>query len=432
MNKSTYSKADLLCQLEKMGLKHTDKVMIHSSMKAIGEVEGGADTVLDAVMEYFSQGLVMMATHTWKQMSRDYHIFDPETEPACVGILPNLFRQRAGVYRSLHPTHSIAAYGVGAGEYVKGEENLSTPCAPEGCFGRLRDIGAYILLIGVTHARNTYIHSVEESFQVPGRFTDQPTVFQVKLPDGSFKDVEMYRHYNAREEHISDTFDKFTDGYYELGAARKVRFGDAECILCDAAKMYEATGRILERDINCFIDRVDIPGKWQEISAKDVVAGLIERKWTISFAESCTGGMVAARLVSVPDASKVFAASVVTYANEAKVKYVGVNPQTIDRFGVVSEEVALEMAGGVAKANGARVGVGISGIAGPTGETASKPVGMVCFGFVIGEKAFSRTCYFGNVGRDVVRRASTNYVYAVLNEQLGVSSREIRKEQAGI
>lgn len=413
-----YSRADLLRDLADMGLKPTDKVMVHSSMKAIGQVEGGADTVVDVLMEYFQQGLVMVPTHTWKQMSEEYCVFDSETEPACVGIIPNLFRMRQGVYRSLHPTHSIAAYGEGAKEYVQGEENLSTPCNPEGCFGRLRDIGAYILLVGVTHARNTYIHSIEESFEVPERLTEKPTKFQVKLPDGSLKEVQMHRHFNEKEEHISDTFDKFMDGYYELGAARKVTLGDAECILCDARKMFEATRCILEREINCFIDRKEIPTSWQEVSAHKVVSKLMEKEWTISFAESCTGGMVAARLVSVPDASKVFAASVVTYANEAKVKYVDVNPQTIDAYGVVSEEVALEMAKGVAKVNAAQVGVGISGIAGPTGATATKPIGMVCFGFVVGDKAFSRTCYFGNVGRDVVRRASVNFVYQTLEEVL--------------
>ena len=418
MNNKTYSKEDLKKQLQSMGLTSADKVMIHSSMKAIGDVKGGADTVLDAFMEYFTDGLLMLPTHTWKQMSEEYSVFDPETEPACVGILPNLFRKREGVYRSLHPTHSIAAYGKEAKEYVKGEENLTTPCAPNGCFGRLREIGAYILLIGVTHAINTYIHSIEESFDVPERLTENPTTFQVKLPDGSLKEVKMHRHYNPHKEHISDTFDKFMDGYFELGAARKVTFGDAQCILCKADRLFEATRIILEKDIDCFICRKEIPTCWQERSAKTVVNKLIERNWTISFAESCTGGLAAARLVSVPDASKVFAASVVTYANEAKVKYVDVDPEIIKRFGVVSEEVALSMAKGVAKANEAQVGVGISGIAGPTGATEKKPIGMVCFGFAIGDRAFAKTCYFGDIGRDCVRRASVNFVYEILEQEM--------------
>ena len=106
-----YTKKDLLSDLHNMGLQSTDAVMVHSSMKSIGEVEGGADTVVDAFMEYFGEGLFMTPTHTWAQMSSSYSMFDPETEPACVGIIPNIFRKREGVVRSLHPTHSIAAYG---------------------------------------------------------------------------------------------------------------------------------------------------------------------------------------------------------------------------------------------------------------------------------------------------------------------------------
>lgn len=257
-----YKKEHLKSDLQEMGLQCTDALMVHSSMKAIGPVEGGADTVVDALLEYFEQGLVMVPTHTWKQMSEEYNVFDPSTEPACVGIIPNIFRTRQGVVRSLHPTHSIAAYGVGAEEYVQGEENLTTPCAPGGCWERLREINAKILLVGVTHARNTFIHSVEEVFDVPERFTDKPTAFQVKMPDGSLKKVNMYRHYNPNTDHISESFDKMLDGYFETGAAKRVKFGDADCILCDAEKLFEVTGRILKQEINCFMDCETIPGEW--------------------------------------------------------------------------------------------------------------------------------------------------------------------------
>lgn len=243
----------LLKQLAEMGLKSTDKLMLHSSMKAIGDVEGGADTVIDAFCEYLSGGLFMTPTHTWKQMGETYNVFNPATEPACVGIIPNVFMKRVGVYRSNHPTHSIAAFGVGALDYVAGDDEFNTPCDPRGCFGKLRDINAKILLAGVTHARNTYIHSIEESFEVPNRFTKAPVQFYVKQQDGSLKEVHMYRHYNAKMAHISEAFDKLTDYYYEVGAAKQVKFGHADCILCDAASLYEATAAVLAKDINYFI-----------------------------------------------------------------------------------------------------------------------------------------------------------------------------------
>lgn len=264
MEKAVIKKEDLKRNLQEMGLQPTDALMVHSSMKAIGEVEGGADTVVDALLEYFKEGLVMVPTHTWKQMSVEYNVYDPATEPACVGIIPNIFRTRPGVVRSLHPTHSIAAYGVGATEYIQGEENLTTPCAPGGVWDRLRSIQAKILLVGVTHARNTFIHSVEEVFDVPERFTEEPTTFQIKLPDGSLKQVDMYRHYNRHTAHISESFDKMLEGYFETGAAKRVKLGNAECILCDAAMLFEVTGRILTRERHCFIECEEIPKEWYQ------------------------------------------------------------------------------------------------------------------------------------------------------------------------
>ena len=91
---------------------------------------------------------------------------------------------------------------------------------------------------------------------------------------------------------------------------------------------------------------------------EELVKLLINKKYTISFAESCTGGKMAAAIVDVADASKVLNASFVTYANEAKIKYAGVLPETLEKYGAVSEETAGEMAKGTAKANGAQVAVG--------------------------------------------------------------------------
>lgn len=149
-----------------------------------------------------------------------------------------------------------------------------------------------------------------------------------------------------------------------------------------------------------------------------VVNELIKRKWHISFAESCTGGLAVAALVDVPNASRVLDASFVTYANEAKINLLGVSSKTIQSFGVVSENVAREMAAGAALANHAEVGIGISGIAGPGGGTLTKPVGMVCFGFSIAGDVFSQTKKFGDIGRRAVREASVESVYCVLKEYL--------------
>lgn len=151
---------------------------------------------------------------------------------------------------------------------------------------------------------------------------------------------------------------------------------------------------------------------------KELVELLIQKNYKISCAESCTGGMLASTIVDVPAASQVIDMSFVTYANEAKIQLVDVLESTIETYGVVSEAVAREMALGCAKKANAQIGVGISGIAGPTGATPTKPIGMVCFGFYIQGELYSVTKYFGNVGRMDVRLASVDFVLDFLIEKL--------------
>ncbi len=152
--------------------------------------------------------------------------------------------------------------------------------------------------------------------------------------------------------------------------------------------------------------------------AQKTVQKLIDKKYHISFAESCTGGLCCATLVGIADASRVLDVSLTTYANEAKIKHLAVEEKIINKFGVVSEEVAAQMCAGVAKFAGSQVGVGITGVAGPGGGTAKKPVGMVCFGFYINGKIETYTKQFGALGRNNVRNASVKFVFQKLNELL--------------
>lgn len=152
--------------------------------------------------------------------------------------------------------------------------------------------------------------------------------------------------------------------------------------------------------------------------AKKLVDLLIEKNYTISFAESCTGGKMAASIVDIADASKVLNASFITYANEAKMKYAGVKAETLEKYGAVSEQTAKEMAIGTAKANEADVAVGISGIAGPGGGTKEKPVGTVCFGYYIDGDVYTETVQFPDEGRNKVRDMSVEHVLDFLLEKL--------------
>ena len=217
-----YTKADLKHDLAAMGLTGNETILIHSSMKSIGPVEGGADTVLDAWMEFFAEGLLLL------------------------------------------PTHSMAAYGKGAAAYLEGELDANTPCTPGGCYDRLRAVHGKVLLLGVTHARNTFIHSVEEVLNVPNRLTDKPMQMTVVDEAGAQHTVYMRRHYNAQQPHISEDFVKLEQAYLDCGAARDTKFGDASCVLCDAEGLFRVTRHVLAPNPEAFVTEPVIPPeRWQ-------------------------------------------------------------------------------------------------------------------------------------------------------------------------
>ncbi|OQY39862.1 MAG: hypothetical protein B6226_01000 [Candidatus Cloacimonetes bacterium 4572_65] len=121
-----------------------------------------------------------------------------------------------------------------------------------------------------------------------------------------------------------------------------------------------------------------------EILKEELHLLLIESDYKISFAESCTGGLVQKSITDISGSSSYFEGGFVTYSNRIKHKILGVSMDTLDNHGAVSSQCALEMALGVNRITDANIAVSITGIAGPTGGTVSKPVGTVWFGFYLG------------------------------------------------
>ena len=144
---------------------------------------------------------------------------------------------------------------------------------------------------------------------------------------------------------------------------------------------------------------------------------LCKHKLTLSTVESCTGGMIAAKLISYPGISQVFLEGAVTYSNESKVNRLGVREETLNRYGAVSEETAREMAEGILKGSGSLVSISTTGIAGPGGGTLEKPVGLVYIGLSVEGKTKVEKCIFkGN--RNEVREAATNHALHMLKNLL--------------
>jgi len=143
------------------------------------------------------------------------------------------------------------------------------------------------------------------------------------------------------------------------------------------------------------------------------------RGFKIATAESCTGGMVAALLTSIAGSSDVFDCGFVTYSNNAKIGMLGASPETIAEFGAVSRECALAMAHGAILKSAATLAVSITGVAGPGGGSAAKPVGLVHFACAQRNGVtLHREERFGDIGRHGVRKASVEVALELLEAQL--------------
>lgn len=161
----------------------------------------------------------------------------------------------------------------------------------------------------------------------------------------------------------------------------------------------------------------------EEISKKEetlegrLVKLLLEKDLLITCAESCTGGMIASLLVNVPGISKILMESYVTYSNEAKHRLLGVEQEALSEYGAVSPQVAYQMAEGAARAAGADAAIAVTGIAGPLGGTAQKPVGLVYIGtYLCGNTQVTENRFRG--GRYEIRRQAAEAALLQLTAQL--------------
>ena len=141
---------------------------------------------------------------------------------------------------------------------------------------------------------------------------------------------------------------------------------------------------------------------------KKIIHKLIKKKIKISFAESCTGGMLSSAITSVNGSSKVFNLGLVTYSNESKIKVLKISKKTIKKYGSVSEQVCAAMAKNVSKIGKTKMSISVTGIAGPKGGTRKKPVGLVYVGIKKGNRVEVKKYLFKNKGRAFIQKAAVD------------------------
>lgn len=224
-----------------------------------------------------------------------------------------------------------------------------------------------------------------------------------------------YRLVGTGESYMESKLKGFYELHPNVNIAPYANVGEIKYIFTSTSEVD------LEKCMNEFYERFKhfIYGNLDDSLESVIVKRLAKQNLTISFAESCTGGLLASTIVNVSGSSNVFNESFVTYSNDAKKKYLSVSDKVLEEFGAVSNECSYEMAEGLHKQTGADICVSVTGIAGPTGGTEDKPVGLVYFGvYYNGEVKTHRQIFNGNrtVIRNRARTYALNLVRGVLDE----------------
>ncbi len=151
----------------------------------------------------------------------------------------------------------------------------------------------------------------------------------------------------------------------------------------------------------------------KKLSTK-LVKILTKKKLTVSFAESCTGGLLSSSITSINGSSKVFQMGIITYSNNSKIKLLKVPKTTITKYGAVSHETCLSMANNLSRISKSDISISITGVAGPKGGTKQKPVGLVYIGIKKGRKIIVKKNLFKNKNRNLIQKSTVNQAYKMI------------------
>ncbi len=238
------TKHDIWSFLEGMEIASDSVVTMHTSLRSIGEIEGRADGLLDALTAYLHDGLLLIPTHTWRIVNRNNPYYDVRSTVPNIGALPTVAAFRPDAVRTLHPTHSLAVFGKRAEEYAAGEELSASPTPANGALSRLYEENGKILLVGVGHERNTYFHAVDERFNVPNRLSNDPyTITIIDRAGRELKSPPFHGHANRSWLY----FKNYTPALEYVGAVRYGNLGNAPVICCDARRATDVIGRMWSR-----------------------------------------------------------------------------------------------------------------------------------------------------------------------------------------
>lgn len=229
------TKQDIVNGLRELGLEAGDTVIVHSSLSSFGEVEGGAEAVVDAVLEVITdKGTLLVPTFNYEP-----GVFDPATTPSVVGKITEAVRARPNAIRSKHPTHSITGIGPLAETITEDHEKVH-PFGRGSALWKAVQVGAKILQLGVTHTSNSTVHVAEEIANVG--YLERQRHVGIKQPNGKVI------HKWIRRPGCSQGFNVLDEPLFERGAIKEVMIGNCKARLMSARAVVDAAVEMLKAD----------------------------------------------------------------------------------------------------------------------------------------------------------------------------------------
>ena len=233
-----------------LGIQPGQTVLVHSSLASLGNVLGGADEVIEGLIEAVGPaGTLVLPTHSWRAMEHGCRVFDVRNTPCCVGAIPERFRNRPGVLRSLHPSHSIAALGPRAAELVQGHESCATPCGAGTPYEKILETGGSILLLGTDLRSLTVFHTLEALARVPYLMKLNADHFEIVDHNGASRRLAIHRH----EAAIARRFGEQEKFLAQNRVLRHGRVGRARSILVAGDRFLATLSQALAEDPSLLI-----------------------------------------------------------------------------------------------------------------------------------------------------------------------------------
>ena len=264
-----YTQREILAQLEAMRAPRDSVIIMHSSLRSVGDVEGGAEGLLDVLVEYFTAegGLFCVPVHTWRNFGKpDRYTLDVTSSENSLGAFSTVAAADPRAIRSENPTHSLAVFGdlARAEKFIADDATVKTATAPASCYGKLFEMGGSVLLVGVSHAQNTYLHCVAELLGLPNRMADQSVEVTVKRATGEIVSRSLTGYYCDFTSDISARFPKYETAFRYHGGITDGFIGRAPTQLCDARIMKETVALIWKNanGVDPLINERTIPPKW--------------------------------------------------------------------------------------------------------------------------------------------------------------------------